>query len=81
MTFPIRTPSGYKPFLTVNHDAGREYERHDHSIFPPLIEFLSGSTTLLPGTVILTGTPLGVEPRQKTPHGVVEGGRQDFNRD
>ena len=27
---------------------------------PKLIEFLSGSTTLLPGTVILTGTPHGV---------------------
>ncbi|WP_309400051.1 fumarylacetoacetate hydrolase family protein [Cerasicoccus maritimus] len=27
---------------------------------PTLIEFLSGSTTLLPGTVILTGTPAGV---------------------
>jgi 2-keto-4-pentenoate hydratase/2-oxohepta-3-ene-1,7-dioic acid hydratase in catechol pathway len=27
---------------------------------PALIEFLSGSTTLLPGTVILTGTPAGV---------------------
>jgi len=27
---------------------------------PSLIEFLSGSTTLLPGTVILTGTPHGV---------------------
>ena len=27
---------------------------------PRLIEFLSGSTTLLPGTVILTGTPGGV---------------------
>ncbi len=27
---------------------------------PVLIEFLSGSTTLLPGTVILTGTPSGV---------------------
>ncbi|HUI08242.1 MAG TPA: fumarylacetoacetate hydrolase family protein [Verrucomicrobiae bacterium] len=27
---------------------------------PRLIEFLSGSTTLLPGTVILTGTPSGV---------------------
>jgi 2-keto-4-pentenoate hydratase/2-oxohepta-3-ene-1,7-dioic acid hydratase in catechol pathway len=25
-----------------------------------LIEFLSGSTTLMPGTVILTGTPHGV---------------------
>ena len=27
---------------------------------PQLIAFLSGSTTLLPGTVILTGTPEGV---------------------
>ena len=27
---------------------------------PTLIEFLSGSTTLLPGSVILTGTPHGV---------------------
>jgi 2-keto-4-pentenoate hydratase/2-oxohepta-3-ene-1,7-dioic acid hydratase in catechol pathway len=27
---------------------------------PALIEFLSGSTTLVPGTVILTGTPQGV---------------------
>jgi 2-keto-4-pentenoate hydratase/2-oxohepta-3-ene-1,7-dioic acid hydratase in catechol pathway len=27
---------------------------------PSLVEFLSGSTTLLPGTVILTGTPQGV---------------------
>ena len=27
---------------------------------PALIEFLSGSTTLLAGTVILTGTPAGV---------------------
>jgi len=27
---------------------------------PTLIAFFSGSTTLLPGTVILTGTPSGV---------------------
>jgi 2-keto-4-pentenoate hydratase/2-oxohepta-3-ene-1,7-dioic acid hydratase in catechol pathway len=27
---------------------------------PALVEFLSGSTTLLPGTVVLTGTPEGV---------------------
>ena len=35
---------------------------------PTLISFLSGSTTLLPGTLILTGTPAGVgearEPRR-----------------
>ncbi len=32
-----------------------------------LIEFLSGSTTLLPGTVILTGTPHGVGMAAKPP--------------
>jgi 2-keto-4-pentenoate hydratase/2-oxohepta-3-ene-1,7-dioic acid hydratase in catechol pathway len=32
-----------------------------------LIEFLSGSTTLLPGTVIFTGTPQGVGMAQKPP--------------
>jgi 2-keto-4-pentenoate hydratase/2-oxohepta-3-ene-1,7-dioic acid hydratase in catechol pathway len=34
----------------------------DDMIFdvPALISFLSGSTTLLPGTLILTGTPSGV---------------------
>ena len=34
---------------------------------PTLIEFLSGSTTLLPGTVILTGTPAGVGMARKPP--------------
>ena len=34
---------------------------------PTLIEFLSGSTTLLPGTVILTGTPHGVGMGRKPP--------------
>jgi 2-keto-4-pentenoate hydratase/2-oxohepta-3-ene-1,7-dioic acid hydratase in catechol pathway len=32
-----------------------------------IIEFLSGSTTLLPGTVILTGTPHGVGMALKPP--------------
>jgi 2-keto-4-pentenoate hydratase/2-oxohepta-3-ene-1,7-dioic acid hydratase in catechol pathway len=41
----------------------------DDMIFdvPALIEFLSGSTTLLPGTVILTGTPHGVGMARKPP--------------
>ena len=41
----------------------------DDMIFdvPRLIEFLSGSTTLLPGTVILTGTPHGVGFAQRPP--------------
>jgi 2-keto-4-pentenoate hydratase/2-oxohepta-3-ene-1,7-dioic acid hydratase in catechol pathway len=34
---------------------------------PTLIEFLSGSTTLLPGTVLLTGTPQGVGAARKPP--------------
>jgi 2-keto-4-pentenoate hydratase/2-oxohepta-3-ene-1,7-dioic acid hydratase in catechol pathway len=34
---------------------------------PALISYLSGSTTLLPGTVILTGTPQGVGMAQKPP--------------
>ncbi|HTO02649.1 MAG TPA: fumarylacetoacetate hydrolase family protein [Opitutus sp.] len=34
---------------------------------PTLIEFLSASTTLLPGTVILTGTPHGVGMAAKPP--------------
>jgi len=43
--------------------------RTDDMIFdvPALIEFLSGSTTLLPGTVILTGTPHGVGMARKPP--------------
>jgi 2-keto-4-pentenoate hydratase/2-oxohepta-3-ene-1,7-dioic acid hydratase in catechol pathway len=44
---------------------------------PALIEFLSGSTTLYPGTIILTGTPSGVgmamnPPRYLAPGDVVE---------
>jgi 2-keto-4-pentenoate hydratase/2-oxohepta-3-ene-1,7-dioic acid hydratase in catechol pathway len=34
---------------------------------PALIEFLSASTTLVPGTVILTGTPHGVGAAHKPP--------------
>ncbi len=34
---------------------------------PTLIEFYSGSTTLLPGTVILTGTPSGVGAARQPP--------------
>jgi 2-keto-4-pentenoate hydratase/2-oxohepta-3-ene-1,7-dioic acid hydratase in catechol pathway len=38
-----------------------------------LIEFLSGSTTLLPGTVILTGTPHGVGMAAKPPRWLKQG--------
>ncbi len=40
---------------------------------PTLIEFLSGSTTLLPGTVILTGTPHGVGAARNPPRFLVPG--------
>ena len=40
---------------------------------PDLIEFLSGSTTLLPGTVILTGTPHGVGMAAKPPRWLKSG--------
>ncbi len=45
----------------LNGEAVQDWNTDD-MIFdvPTLIEFLSGSTTLLPGTVILTGTPHGV---------------------
>ena len=42
---------------------------------PTLIEFLSGSTTLLPGTVILTGTPSGVGMGMKPPQYLKAGDR------
>jgi len=42
---------------------------------PTLIEFLSGSTTLSPGTVILTGTPHGVGMAQKPPRWLRPGDR------
>jgi 2-keto-4-pentenoate hydratase/2-oxohepta-3-ene-1,7-dioic acid hydratase in catechol pathway len=46
-----------------------------HMIFdvPALIEFLSGSTTLLPSTVILTVTPHGVGGARKPPVFLKEG--------
>jgi 2-keto-4-pentenoate hydratase/2-oxohepta-3-ene-1,7-dioic acid hydratase in catechol pathway len=42
---------------------------------PAIIEFLSGSTTLLPGTVILTGTPQGVGMARKPQRWLAAGDR------
>jgi 2-keto-4-pentenoate hydratase/2-oxohepta-3-ene-1,7-dioic acid hydratase in catechol pathway len=52
----------------LNHTTVQEWTTSD-MIFdvPTLIEFLSADTTLLPGTVILTGTPHGVGMGQKPP--------------
>ena len=54
-------PSNLTLRTYVNEDKMQESSTSD-MIFdvPKLISFLSGSTTLLPGTLILTGTPSGV---------------------
>ncbi len=62
--------------LLVNGEALQDWNTND-MIFsvPALIEFLSGSTTLLPGTVILTGTPHGVGFARKPPRWLKAGDR------
>ncbi len=57
----IKNPNALKIAAVVNGERLQDWTTED-MIFdvPRLIEFLSGSTTLLPGTVILTGTPHGV---------------------
>ena len=40
---------------------------------PTLVAFLSGSTTLYPGTLILTGTPQGVGMAMNPPRYLVPG--------
>ena len=54
---------------TVLNGATMQEENTADMIFSvaSLIEFFSGSTTLLPGTVILTGTPSGVGMARKPP--------------
>ena len=68
-TEEITEPSNLRIVTKVNGEVMQDSPTND-LIFdvPALIEFLSGSTTLLPGTVILTGTPSGVghgrDPKQ-----------------
>lgn len=70
----IPNPNALKIKTVLNGTAVQDWTTGD-MIFdvPALIEFLSGSTTLVPGTVILTGTPHGVgmatkpEPRWLKP--------------
>jgi 2-keto-4-pentenoate hydratase/2-oxohepta-3-ene-1,7-dioic acid hydratase in catechol pathway len=54
---------------TILNGAALQDWNTDDMVFdvPALIEFLSGSKTLLPGTVILTGTPHGVGFARKPP--------------
>lgn len=60
-TDELPNPNALALRTLVNGDVLQDGNTND-MIFdvPTLIEFLSGSTTLLPGTVILTGTPHGV---------------------
>jgi len=60
-TDEIKNPNNLTLRTTVNDEIMQDASTAD-MIFdvPALIEFLSGSTILLPGTVILTGTPSGV---------------------
>ncbi len=57
----IPNPNALRISTKVNGETLQDCSTAD-MIFdvPALLEFLSGSTTLLPGTVILTGTPHGV---------------------
>ncbi|MBD5780405.1 fumarylacetoacetate hydrolase family protein [Pelagicoccus sp. NFK12] len=57
----ITNPNALKIATILNGERVQDWNTDD-MIFdvPAIIEFLSGSTTLVPGTVILTGTPHGV---------------------
>jgi 2-keto-4-pentenoate hydratase/2-oxohepta-3-ene-1,7-dioic acid hydratase in catechol pathway len=64
----ISNPNALKVRTILNGQVMQDWNTND-MIFdvPSLIQFLSGSTTLLPGTVILTGTPHGVGMAQRPP--------------
>lgn len=64
----ISNPNDLKIKTVLNGETMQDWNTSD-MIFdvPTLIEFLSGSTTLLPGTVILTGTPHGVGVARNPP--------------
>ena len=62
----IPDPNALKIKLDIGGEVLQDWSTDD-MIFdvPRLIEFLSGSTTLLPGTVIMTGTPQGIGAARK----------------
>lgn len=64
----IPNPNALRIKTVLNGQTMQDWTTDD-MIFdvPALIAFLSGSTTLLPGTVILTGTPHGVGGARKPP--------------
>jgi 2-keto-4-pentenoate hydratase/2-oxohepta-3-ene-1,7-dioic acid hydratase in catechol pathway len=70
----IPNPNALRIGTRVNNKT-RQSSNTSDMIFdvPTLIEFLSGSTTLYPGTVILTGTPEGVGMAMNPPHYLAPG--------
>jgi 2-keto-4-pentenoate hydratase/2-oxohepta-3-ene-1,7-dioic acid hydratase in catechol pathway len=64
----IANPNGLAIKTVLNGETMQDWNTND-MIFdvPTLIEFLSGSANLAPGTVILTGTPHGVGSARKPP--------------
>jgi 2-keto-4-pentenoate hydratase/2-oxohepta-3-ene-1,7-dioic acid hydratase in catechol pathway len=68
-TDEIPDPNSLKIRTILNGEIMQDWNTND-MIFdvPTLIEFLSGSTTLLPGTVVMTGTPHGVGMARNPPH-------------
>lgn len=70
----IGTPNDLSIRTIVNDEVLQDWTTRD-MIFdvPAIIEFLSGSTTLLPGTVILTGTPHGVGMARTPPRWLAPG--------
>jgi len=64
----IPDPAALKLKTILNGETMQDWNTGD-MIFdvPTLISFLSGSTTLAPGTVILTGTPHGIGAARKPP--------------
>ncbi|MBI4906159.1 MAG: fumarylacetoacetate hydrolase family protein [Acidobacteria bacterium] len=70
----IPNPNALGIKTILNGETMQDWNTND-MIFdvPTLIEFLSGSTLLLPGTVILTGTPHGVGMARKPPVWLKEG--------
>ncbi len=64
----IADPNALTIKTILNGNVMQDWNTND-MIFdiPTLIEFLSGSTLLVPGTVILTGTPHGVGAARKPP--------------
>ncbi len=72
----IPNPNALAIKTILNGETVQDWNTND-MIFdvPSLIEFLSGSTTLPPGTVILTGTPHGVGMARQPPLWLKDGDR------